>query len=184
MPTSPVQPTLGALFSVFLKIGLQSFGGGVSGWMQREIVRQRGWMRDRPFVAGVALAQVVPGASAVNLAVFIGGSLRGAVGALVALVAVLLPPFVLIVGLGGLYFSGWTLPGMDSALAGLGEAALGLTFATGWRMARHARGWSSWVIVAGITVAIGVLRVPLPVILLVVLPVALWRARQEDEQKR
>ena len=65
-------PTLLALFQAFVSIGMASFGGGLTAWVRREIVSKRGWMDDQQFLSGYALSQLVPGATNVNLAVFIG----------------------------------------------------------------------------------------------------------------
>ena len=69
---------LSALFLGFLSIGAMSFGGGLAAWIRREAVQRRGWLDDRQFLSGYALSQIVPGATNVNLAVFIGSQLRGA----------------------------------------------------------------------------------------------------------
>src|SRR5882757_636116 len=85
MPTrsSPLEPpSRAALFGAFVSIGMSSFGGGLTAWVRREIVHRREWLDDQQFLSGYALSQLVPGASNVNLAVFIGTQLRGIRGAL------------------------------------------------------------------------------------------------------
>jgi chromate transporter len=67
-----VRTRLTDLFLGFLNIGAMSFGGGLATWIRRETVQRRGWLDDRQFLAGYALSQIVPGATNVNLAVFIG----------------------------------------------------------------------------------------------------------------
>ncbi|MEJ1975379.1 MAG: chromate transporter [Acetobacteraceae bacterium] len=54
-------PTALQLFLVFTKIGLTSFGGGLSGWILRELVQTRGWLSEEDFLSGLALAQAYPG---------------------------------------------------------------------------------------------------------------------------
>lgn len=170
----PVPPSLPRLFRAFLGIGMQSFGGGLSGWMRREVVERRGWLEERQFLAGLALAQVAPGANAVNLAVFIGTTLRGAPGALAALAGIMGLPIVLILAVGAFFFSHHALPRVEAALAGLGAAAIGLTFATGWRMTRRGvRGARSVAVMLAVAAAIGVLRLPLPLVLAAAVPVSL-----------
>jgi len=44
------------------------------------VVERRGWLDDQQFLTGYALSQIVPGATNVNLAVFIGTQLRGVPG--------------------------------------------------------------------------------------------------------
>ena len=76
-------PSLAALFLSFASIGLMSVGGGLSAWTRREVVQKQGWLDDKQFLSGYALSQLVPGATNVNLAVFIGTQLRGVAGAVV-----------------------------------------------------------------------------------------------------
>ena len=45
-PTPAVPPTILAIFIVFLRIGLLSFGGGLTGWVFREVVILRGWFSE------------------------------------------------------------------------------------------------------------------------------------------
>src|SRR4051794_10458664 len=78
----PPRPSLASLFASFVSIGLVSFGGGLTAWTRREVVHKRGWLDGQQFLSGYALSQLVPGASNVNLAVFIGTQMRGAPGAI------------------------------------------------------------------------------------------------------
>ena len=79
MGTRPA-PRLASLFAAFVSIGMMSFGGGLAAWIRREVVQRRGWLDDQQFLSGYALSQLVPGASNVNLSVFIGAQLRGVPG--------------------------------------------------------------------------------------------------------
>jgi chromate transporter len=173
-PISDAPPTLAALFLCFTVIGMQSFGGGLSSWMRREVVQRRGWMEDPQFLGGLALAQIAPGPNAVNLCVFIGTTLRGGSGALVALAGLMGLPIALVLALGGLY--GWLqkLPGLAPILGGMGAAAVGLNLATGWRLTRrNLRSLSQFAIMIFTALAVGWLDWPLLPVLLVVVPASL-----------
>ncbi len=106
---------------------------------------------------------------------FIGTTLRGAAGALAAFAGVMALPLVLILAAGSLLLSaGRNVPMLDSALAGLGAAAIGLTLATGWRMARaHVRSPAPALLIALTALLIGGLRWNLALVLAVVLPISL-----------
>ena len=56
------------LFFAFLKIGVTSFGGASRPMMHRESVEKHRWLHEKDFLAGFAIAQVLPGANPVNLA--------------------------------------------------------------------------------------------------------------------
>jgi chromate transporter len=72
----PASASLSTIFLVFLRIGLVSFGGGLFGWIHREVVAKRGWLTDDEFFSGLALAQVLPGTNVSNMTVIIGQRLR------------------------------------------------------------------------------------------------------------
>lgn len=56
-----VPPTLLGLFLIFSRIGLTSFGGGLSGWLLREFVQDRDWISEEAFLNGQAISQTLPG---------------------------------------------------------------------------------------------------------------------------
>lgn len=173
--------TLGELLSVFLKLGMASFGGGLPGWMHREVVEKRGWMTEEAFLAGIALGQVLPGPNSVNLALYIGQQLRGGMGALAAGIGILGPPFLFILGLAWLYAASTDIAWLSPILVGVAAAGIGNTAVVGLKTGRRMRGIAPWSIAAAVFVLVGVLRLPmLPVVLLAV-PISIgcawWRAR-------
>jgi chromate transporter len=181
----PPRASLPALFQGFLSIGLMSFGGGLAAWIRREVVERRGWLDDKQFLTGYALSQIVPGATNVNLAVFIGAQLRGVLGALAALAGLMLVPIGLMLAVGAVYLRAQATPGwgwMGTALAGMGAVAIGLNIATGVRLARrNLRGATAALVALATTVGVGVLRIPLVEVMLVIFPISLalsvWQGR-------
>jgi chromate transporter len=173
----PRPATLAAVFISFLAIGATSFGGGLTGWIRRELVEKRRWIDDQQFLSCYALSQMVPGATNVNLAVLIGTQLRGVVGAVTAVAGMLLLPLAILLVVGAFYFGSHGAPGgrlLNLALAGAGAAAIGFNIATGIRLARINIHRVGPALVAGaIVVGIGVLRIPLLEVLLVMLPTSL-----------
>jgi len=171
------RPTLLSLFTAFASIGIMSFGGGLAAWIRREIVQRREWLDDQQFLSGYALSQLVPGATNVNLTVFIGAQLRGVPGAIAAFVGLTALPVAIVFGLGLLYLHRSGLPGggaVGGVLAGMGAAAIGLNLGTGIRLGRlHIRRLIPFAVAAVIAVAIGVLGFPLLHVLAVMLPVSL-----------
>jgi chromate transporter len=171
------KPTLAALFVSFVRIGMAAFGGGLAAWTRREIVQQRGWLDDRQFLSGYALSQLVPGATNVNLAVFIGTQMRGAAGAVACFLGLTLPPLVIVLAAGAVYLSSRGAPAgawLGGALAGMGAVAIGLSLGTGVRLARrNIRGIVPVGVTAAVAVSIGVLDFPLVHVLLVMMPASL-----------
>lgn len=159
------EATLPALLGVFFKLGMTSFGGGLSGWIHQEVVRNRRWMTEDQFIAGLALCQVMPGPNAVNLALFIGQKLRGGLGLAVSGFGILFPPFLVILALAVGYRAVSGVHGMQFVLSGLAAAGVGLTFVVGIRSAIRMRGVAPVSLAALIFVTVGLLQWPmLPVV--------------------
>ena len=89
---------LSEIFLVFLRIGAFSFGGGLTGWVYREVVQERRWLAEQDFLSGMAVSQILPGANVTNLSVYIGQKLCGTIGAFIALTGLLVIPFFLVIG--------------------------------------------------------------------------------------
>jgi chromate transporter len=175
--SAPRPPSLAALFLSFLTIGSTSFGGGLLGWIRRELVERRAWIDDTQFLVYYGLSQMVPGATNVNLSVIIGSQLRGVAGALTAVAGLLLVPLVILLTLGAFYFATSDLPAshrINAALVGAGAAAIGFNIATGLRLGqRSLRRIGPLLVAAAIIVGIGVLGLPLLEVVVVMVPISL-----------
>src|ERR671939_1897483 len=123
MPPAQASVPLASIFWVFFRIGLFSFGGGLSGWIYRDVVTLRGWMSDADFLSGLALGQILPGANVTNLTVYIGQHLRGPAGAACALVGLLTGPFFAVIGLAMAYDRILGMPWIQDAMSGAAAAA-------------------------------------------------------------
>lgn len=125
------RPAPGALqlFLVFARIGLSSFGGGLSGWFLREFVQRRSWLSEEEFLNGLSLSQALPGVNVKNLAIWIGYRLRGRAGAVAGFCGILVPPAIVIVLLGWIFASLSRFSLTRVALAGAAAGAIGLSIA-------------------------------------------------------
>jgi chromate transporter len=90
-----------SLFPIFLRIGAFTFGGGFAmiPSIRIELVERRSYMSDEEFVAALAWVQSAPGPIALNIAVFTGFNIAGLLGSIFAALGVVLPSFVLILGI-------------------------------------------------------------------------------------
>src|SRR5215472_9637586 len=100
---SMARPGLVAVFFAFLRLGCTSFGGGTAGWLHREIVLRRGWIDDAAFLQMLMVGQALPGSNGIKLTVLIGQHLHGIAGATVALFALLVGPFAIVLAVVGAY---------------------------------------------------------------------------------
>lgn len=134
LPTLPTptidetpSPTPWRLFLIFARIGLTSFGGGLSGWLYREFVQDRAWMSEEEFLNGLSLSQALPGVNVKNMAIWIGYRLAGPRGAFAGFLGIIVPPALLIVLLGTIFSALTRYPLTNIALAGAAAAAIGLS---------------------------------------------------------
>ena len=160
----------GAMFWVFTRLALQGFGG-VLPVAQRELVEREHWLGREEFLAMLSVAQVLPGPNIVNLSLMIGDRFFGWRGAITAMGGILLAPLGVVLVLAILAQQTQGVPGTTGALRGMGVAASGLILSTAWRLAgglrKNALGVPLCAVLVVLTVvAIGVLRWPLPGVVL------------------
>jgi chromate transporter len=125
---APSQPL--AVFDSFFRVGSLVFGGGhvVLPLLHAEVV-PTGWVANEQFTAGYGAAQAVPG-PLFTFSAFLGTVMQqppnGVPGGLLALVAVFLPSFLLMIGALPFWDSVRARPGFQSALRGINAAVVGL----------------------------------------------------------
>lgn len=120
MPGNP-QPTVWRLFLTFLRLGVTAFGGpAMVTYIRRRAVEKEQWMEGQQFDDGVALCQMIPGATAMQTAAYVGLSTRGVAGAAVSFFGFGLPAFALMLVLSALYVRAHELPAVVAAFKGLG----------------------------------------------------------------
>lgn len=87
------------LFWTYLKIGIFGFGGGYAmlSMIQFEVVDNHAWMTMEEFADIVALSQMTPGPVSINLATFIGFTVGGFWGSMLATAAIVLPSLLMLV---------------------------------------------------------------------------------------
>jgi chromate transporter len=183
-PTGPVP--LAQLALVIGMIALTSFGGGQKASIRQSVVTQRGWLTNDEFLEGLELAQIMPGANLINLVVFVGQKLHGWLGALVAFLAVSVPPFAIVLVVGAVYFKISAIPAVHAALIGCAAGAIGLTLANALDLTREqAVRPLNLVFIALTAVAVSWFKAPLLLVLVVLGPIciALYRPEHHAEAK-
>ena len=145
------------LFLSYLKIGFFGFGGGYAmlSLIQNEIVVQNGWLTNAEFTDIVAISQMTPGPIAINSATYIGYSVAGFWGSVVATVAVCLPALTLMILITRFFlllqsnrYVKAALRGMHTVVIGMiGSAALLLMFPLSKDGRSFIDAWS-WIIFA------------------------------------
>ncbi|WP_461209628.1 chromate efflux transporter [Desulfocurvus sp. DL9XJH121] len=116
----PRPASLADLFLGFLRLGCTAFGGPAMVPYIRDLaVRKRAWLTEDVFRLGMALCQAVPGATAMQMAAYVGLRARGLPGALAAYLGFGLPAFVLITALSAVYHATRDAAAMTAAFQGL-----------------------------------------------------------------
>jgi chromate transporter len=121
------------VFDSFFRVGSLVFGGGhvVLPLLQAEVVPP-GWVTNEEFVAGYGAAQAVPG-PLFTFAAYLGAVMHqppnGIAGAAIALVAIFLPTFLMVVGALPFLSALRARAGFQAALRGINAAVVGLLLA-------------------------------------------------------
>ena len=151
--------TLAAMARYFLKLGTIGFGGPVAlvGYMYRDLVEVRRWIGEDDYKEGLALAQLMPGPLAAQLAMYLGYVHYRVLGATVVGAAFVLPSFLMVVALGFAYLRFGGLPWMQALFYGVGAAVIGIIAISAYKLTtRNIRRdrllWLIFLVTAGFTV--------------------------------
>ena len=139
----------------FLKIGTTAYGGpAIMGVMQAEIQERRQWTSKPRFLEGLGLVNVLPGATMVQLAIFLGYERAGWWGGLLAGLCFTAPAFVVMLVLAAAYATFGVSPLLRGALYGLGPVVLAIFVSAVFRLGKSAlRSRTHALIAAGAAVA-------------------------------
>jgi len=114
------KPSLTCLLLAFLRLGASAFGGpSMVAYIGKMAVEKKRWMSKESFLDGVALCQLIPGATAMQTSAYVGLKTRGVMGAAVSFIGFGLPAFLLMMTLSALYARTHSLPVVVSVFGGL-----------------------------------------------------------------
>ena len=122
----------------FLKLGTLGFGGPVAlaGFMHRDLVEQRRWIEEDEYKLALALAQIMPGPLAAQLAIALGYFQHGVLGATAAGLAFIVPSFLMVVGISMAYLAYGGLWWMQALFYGIGAAVIAIIAIAAYKLAR------------------------------------------------
>ncbi len=124
---------------VWARVGLQSFGGpaGQIAVMHRILVDEKRWVSESRFLHALNYCMLLPGPEAQQLATYLGWSLHGVRGGLVAGIWFVLPGFVAILALSYLYVAFRDVGVVPALLFGLKAAILAVVVEAVLRIGRR-----------------------------------------------
>lgn len=110
-----------------LWLGLTSYGGpAMVGYVRDVVVERRRWIGANDFAEGLALCQLVPGATLTQVVSYVGLVVRGPAGAAAAAACFILPGAVLVLIISALYFRWETLPFVQTLSHGVAAVVVAI----------------------------------------------------------
>jgi len=182
--SSNSQPSITQLFTSFLRLGITAFGGpSMIAYIRKMAVEKKHWLDAETFSEGIALCQVIPGATAMQSAAFVGLKTQGVAGAGASFIGFGLPAFLLMMTLAALYTNNHNLPVVVSVFSGLQAIIVAIIANATLSFGKNTlKDWKAFVI-AGVAAALFGLNVinPIFVILLAaVMGLILIKPKQSD----
>lgn len=157
--TSTPTYTLWEMVLYMLRLGSLGFGGPVAlvGYMQRDLVEDRGWIAPADYKEGLALAQLAPGPLAAQLGIYMGYVHYRIIGATLAGLAFVLPSFLMVVILGWAYVRYGGISWMQAVFYGVGAAVIGIIAMSAKKLTVKSVGtdkllWAIYLLLAAVTV--------------------------------
>jgi chromate transporter len=176
--------TLWQVFLIFFKMGFTAFGPAMMMEAKKNIVKRREWISEKEFLEGLALAQLIPGATFVSLTIYIGYKLKGLLGAVASFMGFILPPFFIMTILSWLYFQYQSISFVSVLFKGLGAIVVALILNAVWDLAKTTTNNIRTIIIAAIAFIISILYNNVFLILFIsaILGIILIRNSKVDEK--
>jgi chromate transporter len=130
--------SLGEIAFVFLKLGTTAFGGPAVhlAMMEEEFVRRRRWVTHTDFLDRLATANLIPGPSSTEVAIFIGQLKQGWLGLIVAGTCFIVPAASIVLLIAWAYVRFGSLPKVEGILAAIKPAVVAIVIQALGKMAR------------------------------------------------
>jgi chromate transporter len=158
---APGQPSYSVweLVRYMLALGTWGFGGPVAlvGYMYRDLVEKRHWISESDYKEGLALAQLMPGPLAAQLAIYLGYVHYRIRGATLVGIAFVLPSFLMVVAIGAVYTRYGGIGWMQVVFYGVGAAVIGIIAMSAYKLTTKNVGrdkllWAIFLVSAAVTV--------------------------------
>lgn len=178
------QPSLSELAFVFLKLGTISFGGPAAhiAMMENEFVRKRRWITEADFLDRLGAANLIPGPSSTEVAIFIGHSKGGWAGLLVAGCCFISPASVMVAMIAAVYVRFGSLPQVAGILYAIKPAVIAIILQALWSLARTATKTKLLAAIGVISIVLNAIGIA-PLLVLAIAGIAsgaaVWLERRE-----
>jgi len=131
--------------SFFLKLGFLAFGGPAAhiAMMHDEVVTRRKWLEEERFLELLGAANLIPGPTSTEMAIFIGYQQAGWVGLALGGVCFILPAMLIVLGLAWAYVQMGTTPAALGVFYGIKPVVIAIVAQAVWNLGRKAI--KSWI---------------------------------------
>jgi len=150
------QPKLREFLLYFLHLGTFGFGGPIAlaGYMQKDLVEERKWVSSQDYIEGLAFSQLSPGPLAAQLGMYLGWVRAGSLGATLTGVVFVLPSFLIVVVLAGLYVHYGRLPWIQGVFYGIGATVIAIIARSAYKLVRSTlrKDWLLWALFTSLAV--------------------------------
>jgi chromate transporter len=138
---------LAELALLFLRLGFTAFGGPAAhiAIMENEVVRRRRWLSSEKFLDLLGAANLIPGPSSTELAIFIGYEKAGWLGLVLGGVCFILPAALLVMVLAWAYVRFGAIPQVAGILYGIKPVVIAVVAQALWGLAPKAIKKSFWL---------------------------------------
>jgi chromate transporter len=128
------------LAAYFLRLGLLAFGGPAAhiAMMEEQTVRRRHWLSREKFLDLLGAANLIPGPTSTETAIYIGYQQAGWVGLLVAGVCFILPAAVIVTVIAWAYVLFGSLPQVADLFYGVKPVVIAIILQALWGLGRSA----------------------------------------------
>ncbi len=162
------EASLGEIALVFLKLGTIAFGGPPAhlAMMEEEFVRRRKWITQAEFLDRLATANLIPGPSSTEVAIFVGQLKRGWRGLIVAGCCFIIPAAVIVSVIAWAYVRYGSLPKAEGVLSAIKPAVVAIVIQALGKLGRTGVRTALLAVIAVLAAVLNLLGVS-PVLVLV-----------------
>ncbi len=136
----PAKANLKELAGLFLRLGTTAFGGPAAhiAMMEDEVVRRRRWLTREKFLDLLGAANLIPGPSSTEMAIFIGYLCRGWAGLLLGGLCFIIPAMIIVIGFAWAYVRFGSLPQVAWLFYGIKPVVIAIILQALWQLGRTA----------------------------------------------
>ncbi len=134
---------------LFLRLGVTAFGGPAAhiGIMRHEVVERRKWVGEQQFLDLFGAANLIPGPTSTEMAIFLGYQRVGWMGLVLGGVCFILPAMLIVLALAWSYVHFGNTPAVTGIFYGILPMVIAIVVQALWGLGRRAvKGWLTAVI--------------------------------------